>query len=512
MKPQIEFSLGAHSTEIDLKKRRKKCKRAVGKAEGDPTLTKGFYWREWADNFQFTPFHLDALKLLKEQFALKDAEAKERGRVHGGTSWEERNKWSEVKRAKHSAKMSEITKKFERKLADIDAKKNALERKLLDHQISTVKERTMEEKRDAEKVAKRVAKADNTIDIDIDAGFTGIADLGGQVAMRVDPNPKCDGCGHYAKNLSACQIGILPAVCGDGSNPEIGFAPVAPDRMTSMAWKLRHSDAVALPAQAEDAGSPPLLAEIPYRIEVLGESSLALSERMTLLKSAFKVAKGSLTKQKARQILHDKEVHGKPLTDRQRRFFGAVASGHARKSEYNALLKSLVEDLTGEQLYPRKEVVLKSTMAIDEFADAMGTTVNVVHEIAKRLGDKQKFASFIKSKLPDIMVAHGLNERDVTALYRAATQTLKSLTSTEWELWKGVSFTANVDDDSLARAIERNGLMDINALYKQGIVTPSEPNQIMPSPQPIQEPSTDPVISSNFVGGNLHLAESMSRA
>jgi len=34
-----------------------------------------------------------------------------------------------------------------------------------------------------------------------------------------------------------------------------------------------------------------------------------------------------LTSTKAKKILHDKEVHGQPLTDKQRRFFGAVAGG-----------------------------------------------------------------------------------------------------------------------------------------------------------------------------------------
>lgn len=34
-----------------------------------------------------------------------------------------------------------------------------------------------------------------------------------------------------------------------------------------------------------------------------------------------------LTKKKAREILHDKEVHGHPLTDQQRKFFGAIAGG-----------------------------------------------------------------------------------------------------------------------------------------------------------------------------------------
>lgn len=38
-----------------------------------------------------------------------------------------------------------------------------------------------------------------------------------------------------------------------------------------------------------------------------------------------------LSRQKARTILHDKKVRGHALTDKQRRFFGAVASGYAQK-------------------------------------------------------------------------------------------------------------------------------------------------------------------------------------
>jgi hypothetical protein len=34
---------------------------------------------------------------------------------------------------------------------------------------------------------------------------------------------------------------------------------------------------------------------------------------------------------KARQILHDKEVRGHPLTEKQRGFFGARASGYPEK-------------------------------------------------------------------------------------------------------------------------------------------------------------------------------------
>ena len=33
--------------------------------------------------------------------------------------------------------------------------------------------------------------------------------------------------------------------------------------------------------------------------------------------------RSSISPAKARKILHDKKVHGKPLTDKQRKFFGA---------------------------------------------------------------------------------------------------------------------------------------------------------------------------------------------
>jgi hypothetical protein len=38
-----------------------------------------------------------------------------------------------------------------------------------------------------------------------------------------------------------------------------------------------------------------------------------------------------LTKKKARKILHDKKVRGKKLTKKQRKFFGAIASGKSKK-------------------------------------------------------------------------------------------------------------------------------------------------------------------------------------
>lgn len=54
-------------------------------------------------------------------------------------------------------------------------------------------------------------------------------------------------------------------------------------------------------------------------------------EYETVAKSA-PLAKAALTSAKAKKILHDKEVKGKPLTDQQRKYMGAVAGGTARKA------------------------------------------------------------------------------------------------------------------------------------------------------------------------------------
>ena len=82
-----------------------------------------------------------------------------------------------------------------------------------------------------------------------------------------------------------------------------------------------------------------------------------------------------LSAAKARQILHDGTVHGKPITDQQRKYFGAVAGGSANKAmekgqytrrwkdsngkwnyEYNsahAAMRSAVMKLTPGKVYSR---------------------------------------------------------------------------------------------------------------------------------------------------------------
>jgi len=343
-----------------------------------------------------------------------------------------------------------------------------------------------------------VQKSDNSPDIDIDAGRAGVADYGeGQVAMRVAPNQKCSGCTHYDNNLSTCQKGMIPVVCGDGTYPEIGYAPVAGNRIAAKNWMQLHADAVVTSVQAPDQGYT--AGEVPFRVDVLGHSTLSLAERMTLLKG--------LTPEKARKILHDKEVHGKPLTDRQRRYFGAAAHGAARKSATESDAAALSAVLDFSVLPPRDEQG-GPTSRLESFADAMGTTVDVVRSIASRLGDRQEFLKFMKAKLPDIMQTQGLDEAGVGRLFTAATKSVKSLSAMEWELWKGLDFGTDVEDGTLARAIAERGLLDPQTLYRDSIVTPAAPVAALAAPEPLQPTQQVPV--AGFVGGNLHLADSFS--
>lgn len=57
---------------------------------------------------------------------------------------------------------------------------------------------------------------------------------------------------------------------------------------------------------------------------------------MAKKRKAVKKPHPGLTSRKAREILHDGTVHGRPITDRQRRFFGAVSS-ESRQDERGSM-------------------------------------------------------------------------------------------------------------------------------------------------------------------------------
>jgi hypothetical protein len=84
-----------------------------------------------------------------------------------------------------------------------------------------------------------------------------------------------------------------------------------------------------------------------------------------------------LTKAKAREILHDKEVHGQPLTDKQRRFFGAIAGGaEPYKAQIGTILTgfhpNLAENLSEVLSAPQKAATQMITGKYQTPSEAMG--------------------------------------------------------------------------------------------------------------------------------------------
>ena len=56
-----------------------------------------------------------------------------------------------------------------------------------------------------------------------------------------------------------------------------------------------------------------------------------------------------LTANKAKEILHDKSVHGHPLTDKQRRFFGAIAGGAPIQAEQGGWLDKYGDEINANE-------------------------------------------------------------------------------------------------------------------------------------------------------------------
>jgi len=87
---------------------------------------------------------------------------------------------------------------------------------------------------------------------------------------------------------------------------------------------------------------------------------------------------GGLTPNKAREILHDKEVHGRPLTEKQRRYFGAISKGHTKKYQI------------GGKTDEEKRALAKRTVEIARRRAAKGEWVDVpqsIRDAAERLDE-----------------------------------------------------------------------------------------------------------------------------
>ena len=84
-----------------------------------------------------------------------------------------------------------------------------------------------------------------------------------------------------------------------------------------------------------------------------------------------------LTSNKAKEILHDKSVHGHPLTDKQRRFFGAIAGGaEPYKAQIGTMLTALpsnmMDRLSDALAFPQRAITKLFTGEYQTPSEAMG--------------------------------------------------------------------------------------------------------------------------------------------
>lgn len=59
------------------------------------------------------------------------------------------------------------------------------------------------------------------------------------IGTVIEPNVKCNGCLHYVQNKTLCLKGLVPNSCGDGSAPEVGYAPVVVDAAAYQEWRAK---------------------------------------------------------------------------------------------------------------------------------------------------------------------------------------------------------------------------------------------------------------------------------
>lgn len=89
------------------------------------------------------------------------------------------------------------------------------------------------------------------------------------VARTVAPNKKCGGCLHYDTHRTACLSNLMPQECGDGSMPEVGYAPLSELRPGSPHEPVERS------AQAV-AGHDPTANNESLHMEILGDEAQQL--------------------------------------------------------------------------------------------------------------------------------------------------------------------------------------------------------------------------------------------
>lgn len=97
----------------------------------------------------------------------------------------------------------------------------------------------------------------------------------------VTPNSKCEGCVHYDGNAQAkggaCEVGSMPSMCGSGTEPKYGYAPLAelsPDEIDDLATPTINGMVGAM----NEHGS--IEKTIMMKRVVLGDEDMTIAQRI----------------------------------------------------------------------------------------------------------------------------------------------------------------------------------------------------------------------------------------
>lgn len=122
----------------------------------------------------------------------------------------------------------------------------------------------------------------------------------------------------------------------------------------------------------------------------------------------YKMKMGGLSPNKAREILHDGTVHGRPLTEKQRRFFGAMSKGHTKKYQLGGNALAMLRDYGGGISVPRLNSPLpKAQLGIP--VKSITPIISPILELTKIFtGDKKETVSE-KPKAPEVTLGQYFN-------------------------------------------------------------------------------------------------------
>jgi hypothetical protein len=116
---------------------------------------------------------------------------------------------------------------------------------------------------------------------------------------------------------------------------------------------------------------------------------------------------GGLTANKAREILHHGEVHGRPLTEKQRRYFGAMSKGHTKNYQLGGNALAMLRDYGGGISVPR----LNSPLPKAQLGIPVKSTTPIISPILNLIdlfaGDKEDVAA--KPKAPEVTLEEYFN-------------------------------------------------------------------------------------------------------